>query len=75
MDKLKNLIGKKIVEGIVELSDSSISNEKIKSLASDNGFKEVRIFKITDFITTDYNTERLNIIVNDTHTIKEISKG
>jgi hypothetical protein len=75
MDKFKNLIGKKIVQGVAELSDSSISDEKIKSLANDNGFKEVRIFKTTDFITTDYNTDRLNIIVNDTQTIKDISKG
>jgi hypothetical protein len=75
MENLKNLIGKKIVDGVVELSDSSISKDSIKNMAVDNGYREVRIYKKNDFISQDYNTKRLNILVTEAETIKDISAG
>ena len=75
MENLKNLIGKKIVDGVVELSDSSISKDSIKHMAVDNGYREVRIYKKNDFISQDYNTKRLNILVTEAETIKDISAG
>jgi hypothetical protein len=35
----------------------------------------VRIYKKNDFISQDYNTKRLNILVTEAETIKDISAG
>lgn len=75
MEKFNNLIGKKIVEGVSELSDTSITKDSIKSLALNEGYKEVRIHKKNDFLSQDYNTKRLNILVTDSETIKNVSAG
>ena len=75
MENLKNLIGKKIVDGMVELSDSSITKDSIKTMAVNNGYGEVRIYKKNDFLSQDYNTKRLNILVTEAETIKDISAG
>ena len=41
MENLKNLIGKKIVDGVVELSDSSISKDSAISTISDTNGSDV----------------------------------